>query len=60
MGDVEGVLGGEGGFGEREQVDSVQDVGLALAVESHEAVEFGRKLKSGIADVAIIQYVERL
>ena len=55
MGDVERVLGGESGFGEREEVNRVQDVGLSLSVETDEAVEFGGKLKRGFADVAIVE-----
>ena len=57
MGDIERVLGGEGGFGEREEIDSVQDVGFALTIKADEAVEFGGKLKWGFAYIAIIQYV---
>ena len=55
MRDIERVLGSEGGFGEREEIDSVEDVGFALTVKAHEAVEFGGKLKRGFADVAIIE-----
>ena len=55
MGDVEGVLGGESGLGEREQVDRVQDIRFALSVQSNEAVEFGRKLQTCLADVAVVQ-----
>ena len=53
--DIERVLGSEGGFGKREEIDSVQDVGFALSVNAHEAVEFGGKLKGGFADIAIIE-----
>ena len=55
MGDVERVLGGESGFGEREEVDRVEDVRFALTVETDEAVEFGGKLKRSFADVAIVE-----
>ena len=54
VGDVERVLGSVSGFGEREQIDSVQHIRLALSVESHEAVEFGGKLQTRLAYIAII------
>ena len=55
VGDVERVLGGIGRLGETKQIDSVQDVGLALAVEAHEAIELGCKLKRSLADIAIVE-----
>ena len=48
-------MGGESGFGEREEVNRVEDVRFALPVEADEAVEFGGKLKRGFADVAIVE-----
>ena len=45
---------GEGGFGEREQINGIKDVGFALTVQSDKAVEFGRELKGGFADVAVV------
>ena len=45
VGDIERVLGGESGFGEREEINGVQHIRFALTVKPHEAVEFGGKLK---------------
>ena len=55
MRDIERILTCVSGFGEREEVDRVEDVRFALTVETDEAVEFGGKLKRGFADVAIVE-----
>jgi hypothetical protein len=52
--DIERVLGSEGGFGEREEINGVQHIRFALTVKADEAVEFGSKLKRGFAYVAIV------
>ena len=51
---VQTVLACEGGFGKTQQIDRIQDIRLALSVEADEAVEFGGKIQTRFAYVAII------
>jgi len=48
----------EGRLGEREVVDGVEQVGLALAVETHEAVDVVGEGEVGLGDVLEVEYVE--
>lgn len=58
VGDIERVLGGIGRLGETEHIDSVEHVGLALPVQTDQAVELGREGHRRLADVAIVEYVQ--
>ena len=58
MGDAGGVLLGEGGLGEGEQVDGVQEVGFALTVESDEAIDVLREAQVCLPDILVVQYFD--
>ena len=49
--DVLGVNGVEGGFGETQIVDGIQEVGFALTVLTDKTVEFVGKRKTRLVDV---------
>lgn len=54
MGDIKTILRSVRRFGETKQVYRIQDVGLSLSVKSYKAVEFGRKLQTRLANVAVV------
>ena len=54
--DAERVLRGERRLGERQEIDGVEQVGLALAVVANEAVDAVAKVEFGRGNVAVIEY----
>ena len=58
MSHVHGVDGIRRALGEGEEIDGVEDVGLALAVAADEAVDFGRERHFRFCDVLIVEYAQ--
>ena len=52
--DERGVEGIGGGMAEGEEVDGVEDVGLAHTVAADHAVDFRREFQRGLLDVFIV------
>ena len=57
MRDVQTILTCKRRFGKTQQIDRVQDIRFALSVESDEAVEFGTKLQTRLADIAVVENI---
>ena len=41
---------------ERQVIDSIEQVGFALAIAAEKTVEFGRELKRSLTDILEIEY----
>ena len=59
MGDIQAVLGGKSRLRKTQQINCVQDICFALPVQPYKAVEFGGKLQTRLAYIAIVEYVKR-
>ena len=48
------------GLGETEVIDSIQQIGLALTVETNKTIELVREAKGGFSDILVVEYADFL